>query len=66
MNEQSRTMVIEFTQEGGYAGNIIMARMFEEGWETLEPLKWFTCCKYYRTVLYLPRNAKVPQITEQK
>lgn len=35
-----------------------MHRAFEEGWETLEPLKYFEC-GHYCTTLYLPSEREV-------
>lgn len=51
-------MDIHFTQDSSRAGIAIVARMFEEGWETLEPLRLFGCCGYYCTTLYLPETVQ--------
>lgn len=48
-----RTMEVCFTQDGARAGIAIMARLYTEGWETLEPLQYFEC-GHYVTTLYLP------------
>ncbi len=54
-------MVVCFTQDGGHAGNQIMARLFREGWETLAPLRYFEC-GHYRTTLYLPDSAPMAAV----
>jgi len=56
-------MAIQFTQDSGRAGNMVMSRLFLEGWETLESLKWCPC-GYYYTTLFFPGNAKAHQVTE--
>lgn len=48
-------MVVCFGQDGAYEGNLIMNRLFQEGWETLEPLRYAECGHYY-TTLYLPES----------
>jgi hypothetical protein len=52
-----KTMTVVFTQESGRAGTLIMHRLFTEGWETLEPLKWFKECGHYCTTLYFPAQS---------
>jgi hypothetical protein len=53
----ARTMEVCFAHESARAGNMIMNRLFVEGWETLEPLQYADCGHYW-TTLFLPWNAK--------
>ncbi len=43
--------IIEYDQESGIQGIHLLAKKFEEGWETLVPLRFHKCCGIYRTVL---------------
>jgi hypothetical protein len=54
----ARLMAISFTQDGARAGVAIMARLFTEGWESLEPLRYADCGHYY-TTLYLPASLPI-------
>lgn len=49
-------MVITYKQEDGNEGVNFMARMFNKGWETLKPLKYYKCCGHYCTTLFLTDN----------
>lgn len=48
-------MVISYTRDGSLAGTDIMSRLFLDGWETLEPLKYHKC-GHCCTTLYLPKS----------
>lgn len=52
-----QTHLLVYDQHSGYEGVRELNRLFEAGWETLQPLKWFGCCGIYATVLYLPTHA---------
>ena len=54
----TRTMAIVFTHDGARAGIAIMAQLFTEGWESIEPLRYAQCGHYY-TTLYLPESNHV-------
>jgi hypothetical protein len=47
--------VIEYDSASGHEGIHLLARKFQEGWETLIPLRYHACCDTFRTTLYLPR-----------
>lgn len=52
MSAPSRTIEIAYPQDS--YGLHLLARLYQEGWETLEPMKYFGCCGLYVTTLYLP------------
>jgi hypothetical protein len=56
----ARTMEIIFTHGSARAGIAIMARLFNEGWETLTALQHAECGHYW-TTLYLPHNTEARQ-----
>lgn len=56
-------MVICYTQEGGYTGVHLMARLFEAGWETLEPLRYCEC-GLFTTTLCLPEERLAKEVEE--
>lgn len=45
-------MVLEYDHESGHLGNHELCKLFDDGWETLEPVKYYHCCEIYRTILY--------------
>lgn len=59
----ARTMELCFTQEGAIAGNQILHRLFCEGWETLEPVRYYEC-GHYVTILYWPQVCSAGNPTE--
>jgi hypothetical protein len=48
-----RTLEITFCQMGSHGAIALLARLFREGWETLEPTT-YRACGHYTTTLYLP------------
>lgn len=54
----SRVMEICFEQRGARAAVAIMRRLFNEGWETLNAVKWDPEHERYLTTLYLPHAGK--------
>jgi len=48
----SQITVIEYDQESGDVAIHEIARLFADGWEYLEPLKYHKCCGIYRAVFY--------------
>lgn len=40
--------IVEYDQEGGHEGIHLIAKLFSEGWEALEPLEYHKCCGIYR------------------
>lgn len=47
-----KVSIIEYDQESGILGIREMDDKFKAGWETLIPLKFYYCCRIYRTTLY--------------
>jgi hypothetical protein len=51
--QPARTLELSYARESHY-GLHILARLYDEGWETLGPLRYYACCGHYCTILYLP------------